>query len=356
MRYDTLCSTTDSAMGFKPEGIPVATKWSFITRNVIPEDVAQVSMLPDRVPVSGDLILATVEGISQHPRIQLRSGRRSLLYPGDTVVVAMGNRYAPDQFEAFVPQDLSGCHLVAAGGIVARVTHRHSSMKPPTRLRPEGYCMGADGEVLNLNQYTLAERLPAKKLSCPVIAVLGTSMNSGKTTTAAALVRGFTAAGYRVAAIKATGTGAGNDLWAYEDCGAALTLDFTDAGYPSTYKLPADQILECFETLLGVASSHAETDLIVIEIADGLLHPETSDLVSSVSFQQKVSQVIFSAGEAMGAIAGVERLNAMGICPVALSGVLSASKLSADEAVSQTGIPVMTKEELGAATVAALVE
>ena len=47
----------------------------------------------------GDLVLAHVEKIGQHRRVQLSSGRPSLIFPGDAVVLACGARYAPDQFE-----------------------------------------------------------------------------------------------------------------------------------------------------------------------------------------------------------------------------------------------------------------
>ena len=54
-------------------------------------------------------------------------------------------------------------------------------------------------------------------------------MNSGKTTTVAAITHGLTAAGLRVGAMKVTGTGAGGDPFLFADAGAAEVLDFTSA-------------------------------------------------------------------------------------------------------------------------------
>jgi hypothetical protein len=42
----------------------------------------------------------------------------------DAIIVAYGHRYAPDQFEAYVPEDLGPCHLVAGGGVAAREAER----------------------------------------------------------------------------------------------------------------------------------------------------------------------------------------------------------------------------------------
>lgn len=335
----------DNTAKFEVERVSSAAKWSFITRNVDMDDVSHIAMIPDRTPIPGDLILANIDKVSQHTRIQLRSGRRSLLYPGDNIVIAFGNRYAPDQFEAVVPSKLEGCHLVASGGIAAKAISKHSSVKWPTSITPQGFCIGYDGKVLNLDQYALTDNPPAKKVNLTV-AILGTSMNSGKTTTAAALVKGFTAAGYGVAAVKVTGTGAGNDLWAYADCGAQMILDFTDAGYPSTYKVSSPQILACFEKLISAADVNPSIDVTIVEVADGLLHSETTDLIASESFKNRVDHVLFAAGEAMGAVAGVDRLAALGIKPSALSGLMSASQLASSEAEAETGISVITKARL----------
>ena len=45
--------------------------------------------------------------------------------------------YAPDQFEALVPDSLEACDLVAAGRIAASTVARHDKTRVPTRLTPE---------------------------------------------------------------------------------------------------------------------------------------------------------------------------------------------------------------------------
>ena len=60
-------------------------------------------------PRAGDLVLARVERIGQHGRIELANGRRAQMHVGDEIIVCYGARYAPDQFEAYVPDDLDTC-------------------------------------------------------------------------------------------------------------------------------------------------------------------------------------------------------------------------------------------------------
>ena len=101
----------------KPWSYSHTTKAAYTTRHVRLESACSVE-LADR-PETGDLVLARVTELGQHYRLELPDGRRATLYEGDEIVVAYGNRYAPDQFEAVVPDDLRECDLVAGGGIAA---------------------------------------------------------------------------------------------------------------------------------------------------------------------------------------------------------------------------------------------
>lgn len=318
-------------------------KQGFVTRRAVLADFS--GLVTDRSPVAGDLMVAKVVRLGQHTRLQLASARRSLLYPEDRILVCYGNRYAPDQFEAAVPGNLGECHLVTAGGVAGRVLSRHPGLKPATLIRPEGLLTDARGVVINLRRYGMPVARLATTRRKPVIGVLGTSMNAGKTTTVAALVRGFSRAGLRVAAIKATGTASGNDLWAMEDAGADFALDFADMGYPSTYKVPAAEIEILLDRLLTCAGQ-SEIDVIVVEIADGLIHEETAALVCGSRFRAAVDTVIFCAGDALGARAGMDWLENRGIPVAGISGLVTASQLARQETQRATAMPVWSRDEL----------
>ena len=299
-----------------------------------------------RVPRAGDFVLARVQALGHHDRLELASGRRAQLHVGDEVIVCYGSRYAPDQFEAIAPADLEACDLVAAGGLASRMHSRHQRMKAPTALLPVGLLCDASGTVLNLERFGLPARLatPARP---PVIAVVGTSMNSGKTTTVQSLVRGFLQRGLRVAAAKVTGTGAGGDRWSAADAGAFPVLDFTDAGVPSTFGLPLRRVESLFTTLVAHLVD-ASPDVIVLEVADGLFQRETAALLESRAFRDSVDAIAFAAGEALGAKAGIEMLQAAKHRVVAVSGLITASPLASREAAQAVSVPVVPTAEIAA--------
>jgi molybdopterin-guanine dinucleotide biosynthesis protein len=334
-------ATTAAARAENPLLAPL--KQSFVTRRVATGDVA--GLVADRAPRPGDLAIARVERLGHHTRLQLAAGRRAQLYAGDRLLVCYGNRYAPDQYEALIPDSLGECDLVTAGGVIARVLSRHPSLRSPTVLRPEGLLADARGVVINLRRYGLPVARLASARRVPVVAVLGTSMNAGKTTAAAALVHGLARSGLRVAAVKATGTGSGNDVWSLQDAGAAVVLDFTDLGYPSTYQVPAPELELLLDRLLACAAQD-EPDAIVLEIADGLMHEETARLVCSQRFRDAVANVLFCAGDALGALAGTEWLESRGLPVAGVSGLVTAAPLARQEARRATGLPVWTREDL----------
>lgn len=299
----------------------------------------------EQVPRAGDLVLARVIRTRQHGRLELTQGRRARLYPGDEIIVCYGNRYAPDQFEAEIPGNLDPCHLVAAGGIASSCLSRSAKVRPPTEIEPLGLIGDGDGRRLNLADHALpALALPACRRP-PVIAVAGTTMNAGKTTAAAHLIRGLVRSGCRVGAAKITGTGAGGDKWFMTDCGAGQVLDFTDAGHPSTYLLPPETIESIAHTLTGHLAREG-AGVVVLEIADGLYQQETARLLAGRFFADWVDGVLFAAADAMGAVAGARALERLGLCLVGLGGALTASPLAIREAETAAGAPVFTSEAL----------
>ncbi|WP_265501647.1 hypothetical protein [Paracoccus beibuensis] len=92
-------------------------KWTFATRRVDTSVVAGLDTAFDKAR-AGDLILAQVERLGQHRRVQLTSGRPSLIYSGDMIVLACGARYAPDRFEGEAKIDASSADLLAGGGCI----------------------------------------------------------------------------------------------------------------------------------------------------------------------------------------------------------------------------------------------
>lgn len=319
-----------------------AAKRAFTTRRVAFH--FGMRLLRTGRPVAGDLVLARIEALGQHQRIESPHGRRAQLYEGDEIIVAYGERYAPDQFEAIVPDTLAACDLVAGGGVAAKVLNRHARMRRATAIQPIGLIADAQGQPVNLARHAL----PFRSLGPDrpqVIAIAGTSMNSGKTTTAAGLIHGLSRAGLKVAATKVTGTGSGGDVWSMVDAGACAVLDFTDMGHASTAGLAPEVIERTALSLISHSAAQAP-DVIIVEIADGVLQRETAALLSAPCFRAAVGGVLFAAGDALGALGGRNWLAAHGHHVIGVSGLVSASPLAAREAAKAMGMPILTLDEL----------
>lgn len=326
-------------------------KRGFATRRVADE---MLCALEDAMPRlnSGDVVLARVIAIGQHPAIELPTGRRSLLNVGDPICVACGARYAPDQFHAIVPERPGPAELVAAGGIAGLSLARHAKMKEATRIEIISRILDPDGRPVNLADHCLPRLAPMAGL--PIVAVAGSSMNAGKTTTSAALIRGLVGAGLKPAYVKATGTGSGGDMWDLRDAGAEIAFDFTDAGYASTYQADTTQLVADALSLAAHAA-RAGASVVVMEIADGVLQQETAALLKDSLFRSALAGVVFAAVDALGAIAGDAWLVENGHRVLGVSGAFTQAPLAMKEFAEATGrIPLKRTEIEAGALVSAI--
>lgn len=309
-------------------------------------------------PRPGDVVLARVTKIGKHTRLESPVSRRQLMFPGQEILVAYGDRYAPDQFLAHVPQSLAPCHLIAGGGVAGLVTEMHASIDAPTAIEPIGLLADAEGRVTLDRLAPMRSGAEAaglhdvpREARPAVVAVLGSSMNSGKSTTLGSLVNGFANAGLQVAAGKVTGTGSGNDPNLFRDAGAAPVLDFTDFGHATTFRIGHERIKDILGAMVGELSA-GSPDVVVVEIADGVYQTDTRALLEDPAFAQHVDQVVFSAQDALGAVAGIQVLDAAGVTTAAVSGVVTSSPLATREAAEVLSVPVIDTFSLCDPTVA----
>ncbi|MGF1668463.1 MAG: DUF1611 domain-containing protein [Acidimicrobiia bacterium] len=252
-----------------------------------------------------------------------------------------------------MPAHLGLCGLVAGGGVAAQALGWHADLGEPTSIDVVGFVCGVDGRKVNLAQHRIPSSalggLRPEPIERPTtIVVCGTSMDSGKTTSAAGIIRGLVTRGLRVGAAKVTGTGSGGDLWLMADAGASPVFDFTWVGLASTYLMGHEQIVDAFVTLTDELYS-AGVDVVVVEVADGIFLSETRDLLGSDALRSRCDGVVFAANDAAGAGAGVDLLRRMNLSVVAVSGLLTASPLATRETRATVDVPVLDLEQLWAA-------
>jgi hypothetical protein len=304
-------------------------------------------------PRSGDVVMAKVIRLGHHRKLELPEGRRAALHIGDEILIAYADRYAPDQFESHVPGDLMRTHLVASGGIASTMLSRSAGARHPTEVVPVGLVGDRQGRPLNVADFAL-QPVPTTRERPRTVAVIGTSMNSGKTTTIQYFVHGLSRAGVRTGVTKVTGTGSGGDYWVMLDAGAHAVFDFTDAGLASTYRQPMARVEQVFVELTDQLTE-AGCEIAFVEVADGVYQRETRRLIASDAFRSRIDAVVFAAADASGADAGVRHLRSIGLDVVAASGRLTRSPLATREAREILELPVLDVAGLGdAATVAPL--
>ena len=314
----------------------------------------------DKAPEMGDLIYGEVFSIGQHKTLESKSARKHTLHDRTRAIFVMGNRYAPDYYEAFVPEQYqTTVDLVARGGIVANVAYKNGTISDPTKINVLGYACDKEGNVLNTrsgNLLAVKEGSAKSSNNTKIILCVGTSMNSGKSYAAAACCYAISSMGQKVKAAKITGTACLKDILLMEDCGAESVADFTYLGYPSTYMLNADELWNIFNQI-DCKFAVKPANYLVFELADGILQRETAMLLKMPEVRQRIHKLIFSAQDAFGALGGITQLKEQfDLTPDAISGVCSSSPLTVRELRQYTDIPILYSFERKFKTIFGLIE
>jgi hypothetical protein len=334
-----------------------------IKRSIVCKNVNQFDIKPELIdsyiPISGDVALFEVLSIGKHKAIQSDSGRNVVILKHDLIIASFGNRYATSQFEGYVPNlPVAEVDILGAGGVVGILKSKNAAFEDiePTKLKLVGYlCEPGTSKVINT--IGLGCSLDAFKQEVPgkakVILSLGASMDSGKTTSAAFLVHGLKRTGAKVGFIKLTGTCYTKDKDFVFDCGADVTADFGDLGYPSTFLCSEEELLSIYQTLLNRFKAF-DLDFIVMEIADGLYQRETSTLLNNPIFRATISNTLFSCADSLSAMQGMSWLDERGLKPFAICGLFTMSPLLIQEVEELSKTPVFDLDGLSSSQPALL--
>lgn len=331
-------------------------KKTYVCRNI--SDYTILPNVPHQFKVqAGDTGVFEVLQIGKHTKVQADSKQNITIIEGDHIMAAFGTRYATAQIEGYLPERIDQeLHILGAGGTIGVVKSMHVNYQEvgPTIIRLIGLVADQSGEVINtkrLEQHRMIPFSNAVSNSAKVILSLGSSMDSGKTTSAAYLVHGLKMEGKKVAFIKLTGTIYTKDADLAYDLGADVTTDFGALGFPSTYMCDEEELLDLYASLLSLVMS-SKPEYIVMEIADGLYQRETKMLLTNPKFISTVEGVMFSAGDSLAAIQGIEVLNHWGIFPDCISGLFTTSPLLIQEVRNNTLVPVYNIHELAYGNIA----
>jgi hypothetical protein len=268
------------------------------------------------------------------------------LYPGAQFVGVFGNRYASDAYEAEV-LGRDNLSLLTGAGMIGTVKSKHNSMADPTRISLISFVGDRESKRLNLKEL-LFRPASARRLPANLIYIVGSSMNSGKTTTATRLIRGLSDLGLKVVACKLTGSVSNHDPDELAAAAARKVVDFSDFGFPSTYLCSKEELLELFHTMLADVA-HVEPDVVLMELADGLVQRETALLLADPEIRQAGRGVVLSAGGSLSALWGAEYLGRLAYRVIAVTGRFTSSPLAMREySQNDSNIPVVSSAGTGA--------
>ena len=290
-----------------------------------------------KTPICGDVIYGRIHAIRQHKTLENKVGRIHHIHDNSKALFVVANRYAPDYYEALVPDELSAkIDLIARSGMVGSVMNKNEKVQDPTQIKIIGYACDINGNVINTRQHSKVYPKEVKKNK--VILSIGTNMNSGKTTTAAICCWALSKAGHNLTASKVTGTASLKDILLMQDSGASKVSDFTYFGYPSTYMLSKEELSKLFLDFDGCNNEKYW----VVEFADGILQRETKMLLQDEYVKSRIHKIIFNAHDTFSAISGINILkDEFGYDADALSGVISGSPLLIQELRGYSSIPVI---------------
>lgn len=310
--------------------------------SIMPKILSHYSEI-DKKPEIGDVVYGEIESIGEHNCLENGQGRIHLIHTKSKAIFVFGNRYAPDCYEGILAEEnTKTVDLLARSGVIGQVISKSAKAISPTKVNILGYVCDPNGKIVNTTNHRIItpknenKKYPRAKL----ILVIGTAMNSGKSSAAVACTRALTIIGKEVRASKITGTASLKDILHMNDAGAKYYSDFSFLGYPSTYKIGIEKVINIFNTL-DLKYANNKENYWIVELADGINQKETSELLKSPDVKNRIHKLIFCAADAFGAIGGLNVLKkSFNLVPDAISGICSSSPLHIRELSEYTEIPV----------------
>lgn len=249
------------------------------------------------------------------------------------------------EFSGHVPEQVvvgDVLYLLCESGVVGALDGQNESWGTPLAVRVLGAALAEDGHPLSIKKGAVPHQtdLPT---SAPIIAVLGTSMDSGKTTAAIELIKSLTARGLKVAGAKMTGVAFMQDPLKLQDAGAWPVMDFLDAGLPSTCSAPSEALGATLGVLAEINKSNP--DVIVIEFGDGILGEyNVGHILNSQALTQHVVASIVAAGDLVGVWGAQKLLADYGLPVTIITGRAVNNQTATDYIKEQLGMPAESNQ------------
>jgi hypothetical protein len=272
-----------------------------------------VHLTTDIQAEEGAVIAARIHGEkSVYNQLEDVNGRLVTLHGGDIVVGALGHRNALHGYEGVVPGKVVAgqrLHMLNMGGVIGQCTSHNPGVGTPFEAEVLGQVLmfpefqSRSGQQAHVRAGAL--KGSDRPVNIPVVYVVGTCMNAGKTYAACAMVRRLAQAGYRVGGAKLTGVSLMRDTLSMHDSGAEVVMDFTDAGTVCTSPATAARVSRIILSEMAAA----EVDVVVAETGDGIMGEYgVQAILEDAGLRGLAGAWVLCANDPVGASGGVRHL------------------------------------------------
>jgi hypothetical protein len=289
-----------------------------------------------------------------YSQLELPSGRMAQVKKGDVVAGALGHRHALFGYSGHLPTRLAPgdtIHLLNMGGVLGICDSVNPDLGQPFECEVLGavlhfpYLGERIGVAARIGGEVLDLGAPLDAAGVPVVALVGSCMNCGKTAAACTLVRHLSHSGLTVDGLKSTGVSLRRDTLAMEDAGARATGLFTDLGVVATTPANAPAVTRTLITRLAAA----RPDVIVAELGDGLLGAYgVAAILEDAEIRAAFTAVVLAANDPVAAWGGVRMLRErFGIEPVAVTGPATDNIAGTEIIEEALGVPAINARTNG---------
>ena len=267
-------------------------------------------------PEHGDIVLARVQEVNPaYPYLETASASEIRLSEGDVILGTLGIRRALYGFSGKLPSRLKpgdALHLLNMGGVIGECTAFHRALGWPGRLVEYLGTVMREGRALNLSDGGL-ELKTGPLPETPLILVMGTCMNSGKTAVCKEILRLFSDRGFSLNAGKVAGVACFRDLKGMKEAGAQEVLSFHDFSLASTAQVSD---LRPVARSLVHHLAKSEPDFIVLEMGDGILGGyQVASLFEDLEFLERGLCIVLCANDFMGVWGSLQWMTQQGYDP-----------------------------------------
>lgn len=289
----------------------IADKIASVTKNIPLQKEIRVS--PDIIAESGYVIAGKIHGEkSVYNTVENCSGRMVRLHDGDILVGALGHRNALHGFSGIVPENIKvgdSLNVLNLGGVIGKCTSINSEYGRPFDFEVIGAVQvfpefgNRIGTAAHIKMNALQPSVPLKDApKVPIVFIIGTCMNAGKTLAASQIIREISLRDFKVASAKLTGVSLLKDTLSMKDYGADWTATFNDVGIVTTDK---NNSVEAAKIVLSYLSQTG-ADIIVAELGDGIMGQYgVQEIIDDKEIMERSVCNVLCAYDPVGAWGGV---------------------------------------------------